>query len=791
MAGAVMALCLAAPVLSAGTTPALAERDAEAPAESADLSTDDVSAAEVDAWPGFLEDVNDACDGDGEIMLEGDVTAPLDEQEFLDLEDCHLILDLNGHALTIYGPGENNAVGPGDGNAAIHVPEGASLTINDSSGNHDGSLTVTSGQYGAGIGSHARGNAGELVITGGTVNATSFSSGAGIGGGWWEGAGGTVRIEGGVVTASSDLYGAGIGGGDRGNGGEVVITGGIVTAMGGTIEVSSNPGAGIGAGADGSEPGSLEVHAVLTEDSDNDGASAENAPAPTITPVPAGDLYARAVTDQNSNGSGIFELEFGYLLTLVDLALGVDDEDREESQFLAFGATVPDQPEVPEGYTATGWRDAAPAGELVTGIEDGPVTLYSTSATASLSASTITAGEEATVTIEALNEDSELVDVTETEDVIITLDGDETDGPILSPTAAGSYDVEVQYLETTLLESELSVMPDEADSLVVEGPTEATEAETVTYTVELTDEHDNLISDVTGQVDVVSDVIGDQVELNQDGDAIEVTFVFTPEELVDRVLTFVYPVEGDEDITATVDVEVSSAVEDIELMVPGSASHGQSVEVGVTALGEGGEALGDVTDYAGVASDGDEDEVDGAEVRFTGAGERELTVTYRGHAETATVVVDQAATEVTAVLDGTTITAGEDVVLDVVVDSPVAGEHIPAGEVEVWLEDADVDEDEPLVTGELVDGEVTLEIEGLTEAEDYELVVRYPGTTDLAPSTSDPVTVTVVPAAPVSIEVTGPQNAVETATASYQVQAFDTYGNLIGNVTTETVVVSD
>ena len=174
-------------------------------------------------------------------------------------------------------------------NAGISVATGKALVIYGQSGN-TGTLNVTGGTRGAGIGG-GRGEAcGTVTINGGTVNTTGGSQGgAGIGGGYYSGGnggnGGTVTINGGNVVAIGNNA-AGIGGGrggnsyTSGNGGAVTITGGNVTATGGgtcagiggagsalgtagnggTVTISggtviatgNNRGAGIGGGYNGS-----------------------------------------------------------------------------------------------------------------------------------------------------------------------------------------------------------------------------------------------------------------------------------------------------------------------------------------------------------------------------------------------------------------------------------------------------------------------------------------------------------------------------------------------------------
>ncbi|PWM41423.1 MAG: hypothetical protein DBX51_03230 [Clostridiales bacterium] len=109
-----------------------------------------------------------------------------------------------------------------------------------------GNVTATSGNEAAGIGGGAHGSGGNITINGGTVTATSVTPlGAGIGGGQ-ESSGGNITINGGNVTATSEAFAAGIGGGQESSGGNITINGGTVTATGGP------EGAGIGSGSHGS-----------------------------------------------------------------------------------------------------------------------------------------------------------------------------------------------------------------------------------------------------------------------------------------------------------------------------------------------------------------------------------------------------------------------------------------------------------------------------------------------------------------------------------------------------------
>ena len=143
--------------------------------------------------------------------------------------------------------------------AGIHVPFGATLTVNGT-----GSLTAqgekrtTSSYGGAGIGGYSgNANAGTIIINSGTVNAYGGTASAGIGGGP-SGTGGTTTINGGIVTATGgtdgNTSGAGIGGGVARGGGTITIGGSAaVTATGGNFS------AVIGGGGSPTEIGSTSI----------------------------------------------------------------------------------------------------------------------------------------------------------------------------------------------------------------------------------------------------------------------------------------------------------------------------------------------------------------------------------------------------------------------------------------------------------------------------------------------------------------------------------------------------
>lgn len=171
----------------------------------------------------------------------------------LTLQDVKLDNSNTSASLSFTGPGNsltltgNNVV---DGGApGVLVEAGTALTIGGT-----GTLDVTGGDRGAGIGSGKVKDYGDITIIGGTVIATGDYSGAGIGRGasYSDAAGisGKVVIAGGTVIARGGNYAAGIGGGGGSFGGgssngTVIISGGTVTAIGG------GGAAGIGGGCDG------------------------------------------------------------------------------------------------------------------------------------------------------------------------------------------------------------------------------------------------------------------------------------------------------------------------------------------------------------------------------------------------------------------------------------------------------------------------------------------------------------------------------------------------------------
>ena len=219
-----------------------------------------VSGTDVSDQAG-LQTALDSCDGtpnSGAAYLDGDFTSGVDLIVPAACTDG-FTLDLNGYQLTgssivikdganltitdtsVAADGELNMTATESLLAGIHVEDNSTLIINKGIINASGRLT--SGGYGAGIGTAANVNGGEVIIAGGTVTATGGFQAAGIGGGQYRGDT-KITISGGTVTAIGGQYAAGIGGGDQAAGQDITISGGTVTATGG------EEGAGIGGGYD-------------------------------------------------------------------------------------------------------------------------------------------------------------------------------------------------------------------------------------------------------------------------------------------------------------------------------------------------------------------------------------------------------------------------------------------------------------------------------------------------------------------------------------------------------------
>ena len=150
-------------------------------------------------------------------------------------EGCALAFTGAGNILILEG---KNTIKSGGGVPGIRVEKGAELTIRG-----DGSLKVTGGGNGAGIGGGDCEESGTVTIESGEIIATGVGNGAGIGGGSCRDAG-TIIITGGTITATGgEDGGAGIGGSSDNGYKKILITGGTIIASCG-----EGGGTGIGQG---------------------------------------------------------------------------------------------------------------------------------------------------------------------------------------------------------------------------------------------------------------------------------------------------------------------------------------------------------------------------------------------------------------------------------------------------------------------------------------------------------------------------------------------------------------
>ena len=199
---------------------------------------------------------------DGDIVtgtLEGNKKISVAAGATITLKDANITLDGSaGYAAitplgdaTILLEGENSVKG-GNFHAGIFAPNGYTLTIDGT-----GSLTAASSNNAAGIGGSYT-TSGNIVINGGTINATGAYGSAGIGSAHQHNCG-SITINGGNITATGNsTAGAGIGSSHKGTCGIITINGGTITATGGTGS------AGIGASYNGN-CGDITINNTVTK----------------------------------------------------------------------------------------------------------------------------------------------------------------------------------------------------------------------------------------------------------------------------------------------------------------------------------------------------------------------------------------------------------------------------------------------------------------------------------------------------------------------------------------------
>lgn len=206
-----------------------------------------ITVPDDNTWAGIT------CEGDAVIRLYGTNTVQGGK-------NSPGIYVPSGSTLTIGGYGSLAATGRGGvtGSAPrVSYSGGAGIGGGSGSSKNGGNIVITGGTidatggaYAAGIGGGCSSNCGDITISGGIVRANGTNA-AGIGGGYYSGLNGSsscgdITISGGTVvsTASQSVsgtkYGAGIGAGASSLCGNITITGGNVTATGGMSGIGSS-----------------------------------------------------------------------------------------------------------------------------------------------------------------------------------------------------------------------------------------------------------------------------------------------------------------------------------------------------------------------------------------------------------------------------------------------------------------------------------------------------------------------------------------------------------------------
>ena len=308
------------------------------------------------SWDGYLADItHDTTALDGMTLfgtLTGDYKVSIADGATVTLEGV-TILGVNSFAgincegdATIVLSGANTVKG-GQNNPGIHVLPDKTVTIRGA-----GSMTVSSGGSGAGIGSsiYACGN---IIIEGGEITAIGGHESAGIGGGYTA-ACGNVSISGGTITAVGDQGAAGIGAGNSGSCGNITIIGGTISATGGLNA------AGIGGGNSG-HCGNITIGEGITRVTATKGGSK----AVSIGKGGSNYGYCGSITiakslEQIESADGstlIVQPQYAYRITWLDNSGSeIDTTEVAQSEIPAHVPPLPTQTaEAPYRYVFTGW----------------------------------------------------------------------------------------------------------------------------------------------------------------------------------------------------------------------------------------------------------------------------------------------------------------------------------------------------------------------------------------------------------------------------------------------------
>lgn len=268
-------------------------------------------------------------------------------------------VDVTFDDLKIDVSGKTEGDGSGDGSvdkgkAAVRVEGGHDATIE-----LDGDNELKSGSHNAGLEKNGNESSGKLTIkddndTKGSLTAEGGGDGgAGIGGKHESGAG-NIEITGGTIEAVGGEGAAGIGGGVYGTGHDIEISGGKVSATGGAADEkldASRPGAaGIGDGAgtrseiDPNAPPSNPNHIIISGDAEVEARAGASTGGKTA--AIGGGMVGEIPNDALSSGHN------GSLTRY--------DSDGKKMEDYSYDRRTPSQPEQPDDTENNDDEDDAP-----------------------------------------------------------------------------------------------------------------------------------------------------------------------------------------------------------------------------------------------------------------------------------------------------------------------------------------------------------------------------------------------------------------------------------------------
>ncbi len=288
---------------------------------------------------------------EGETVITGESdknTVTIDTSEGnVDVTFDDLKIDVSGKT-EVDGSGKTEVDGSDDspvdaGKAAVRVEGGGDAAIE-----LDGANELKSGSSNAGLEKNGNESSGKLTIkddndTKGSLTAKGGEGGgAGIGGGYESGAG-NIEITGGTVEAVGGEGAAGIGGGVYGPGRDIEISGGKVSATGGSYSGDPRPGAaGIGDGAGAwseiapDAPPSNPNHIIISGDAEVEAKAGASTGGKTaaIGGGIVGEIPNDALSDDDHKVTG------GSLTRY--------DPDGKKMEDYSYDRRTPSQPEQPE-----------------------------------------------------------------------------------------------------------------------------------------------------------------------------------------------------------------------------------------------------------------------------------------------------------------------------------------------------------------------------------------------------------------------------------------------------------